>query len=141
LTREGEEEERMISPGSSTSIGLEETRRRIARWRERRPYRGAAMPAALWAAAIAAARHHGLYTTARALHVDYGSLKKRLAATGAGHGPSPAFIELPAARPPGLGPCVIDLEGRRGRRLRIEVTGVTMADLVTLTQVAWGRDR
>jgi hypothetical protein len=140
LTREGEEEERMITTGSSTSIGLEKTRRRIARWRERRPYRGAAMPAALWAAAIAAARHHGLYTTARTLHVDYGSLKKRLDAAGAGRVSSPAFIELPAARPPGLGPCVIALEGRRGGRMRIEVAGVTVADLVTLTQVAWGRD-
>ena len=131
----------MIATGRSTSIGLEETRRRIARWRERRPYRGAPMPAALWAAAVALARQHGLYPTARTLHVDYGSLKKRLDAAGAGRVPSPAFIELPAARPTGLGPCVIDLEGRRGRRLRIEGAGVTVADLVTLTQVAWGRDR
>ena len=130
----------MIITGRSTSNGLGKTRRRIARWRERCPYRGAAMPAALWAAAVALARQHGLYTTARTLHVDYGSLKKRLDATGARRVPSPAFIELPAARPTGLGPCVIDLEGRRGRRLRIEVTGVTMADLVTLTQVAWGRE-
>ncbi len=130
----------MIATGSSTSIGLEKTRRRIARWRERRPYRGAAMPAALWAAAIALARHHGLYTTARTLHVDYGSLKKRLDAAGAGRVPSPAFIELPA-RPTGLGPCVIDLQVPRGGRMRIEVAGVTMADLVTLTQGAWGRDR
>jgi hypothetical protein len=131
----------MMATGRSTSIGLEKTRRRIARWRETCPYRGAAMPAALWAAAVALARQHGLYTTARTLHVDYGSLKKRLDATGARRVPSPAFIELPATRPAGLGPCVIDLEGRRGRRLRIEVTGVTVADLVTLTQVAWGRER
>ncbi len=74
----------MIVTGSSTSSGLEKTRRRIARWRERRPYRGAAMPAALWAAAVASARQHGLYTTARTLHVDYGSLKKRLATAGSG---------------------------------------------------------
>jgi hypothetical protein len=130
----------MITTGSSTSIGLEKTRRRIARWRATCPYRGAPMPAALWATAVALARQHGLYTTARTLHVDYGSLKKRRDAAGAGRVPSPAFIELPAARPSGLGPCVIDLEGRRGRRLRIEVAGVTMADLVTLTQVAWGRE-
>lgn len=126
--------------GRATSIGLEDTRRRIAHWRARCPYRGAAMPAALWAAAVTLARQHGLYTTARTLHVDYGSLKKRLDAAGAGRVPSPAFIELSATRPSGLGPCVIDLEGPRGRRLRIEVTGVTVADLVTLTQVAWGRD-
>lgn len=126
--------------GRATSIGLEDTRHRIARWRARCPYRGAAMPVALWAAAVTLARRHGLYTTARTLHVDYGSLKKRLDAAGAGRAPSPAFIELPAARPTGLGPCVIDLAGRRGRRLRIEVAGVTVADLVTLTQIAWGRD-
>ena len=128
----------MIATGNS---GLEKTRRRIARWRERCPYRGAAMPAALWAAAVALAGRHGLYTTARTLHVDYGALKKRLAAAGAHRVPAPAFIELPAAPPAGLGPCVIALEGRRGRRLRIEVTGVRVADLVTLAQVAWGRDR
>ncbi len=98
------------------------------------------MPAALWAAAVALARQHGLYPTARALRVDYGALKKRMDAADAGRVASPTFIELPAARPTGLGPCVIDLEAPRGGRMRIEVTGVTVADLVTLTQVAWGRD-
>ena len=131
----------MTGTGDSTSVGLEQTRRRITRWRETRTHRGAAMPAALWAAAIALARQHGLYTTARALRVDYGSLKKRLGAAGAGRVPSPAFVELAAARPTGLGPCVIDLEAPRGRRMRIEVSGVTVADLVTLTQGAWGRAR
>jgi hypothetical protein len=128
----------MAATGISTSLGLEDARRRVARWRETRPYRGAPMPAALWTAAVALARQHGLYTTARTLHVDYGSLKKRLDAAGAGSGPLPAFVELPAARPPGLGACVIELEARRGRRMRIEVSGVTRADLVALTQVAWG---
>ena len=44
-------------------------------------------------------------------------------------------------RPTGLGPCVIDLEAPQGSRMRLEVTGVTVADLVALTQIAWGRDR
>ena len=52
----------MITTSSSTSIGLEQTRRHIARWRAMRTHRGAPMPAALWAAAIALARQHGLYT-------------------------------------------------------------------------------
>ncbi len=93
----------MVAIGRSTSSGLEKTRRRITRWRERCPYRGAAMPAALWAAAVALARRHGLYTTARTLHVDYGSLKKRLDATGARPAPSPAFIESPPRDRPGWG--------------------------------------
>jgi hypothetical protein len=99
------------------------------------------MPAALWAAAVALARQHGLYPTARALRVDYGALKKRLDAAGAGRAPSPAFVELPAARPTGLGACVIELEAPRGGRMRIEVPGATLADLVALTQVAWGPAR
>lgn len=132
----------MAISGSSTSLGLQQARRRIARWRATRTHRGAPMPATLWAAATALARQHGLYTTARTLRIDYGSLKKRLDPVRPGRAPSPAFVELPtAARPTGLGPCVIDLDAPRGRRLRIEVTGVTMADLVTLAQVTWGRDR
>ncbi len=131
----------MRATGRSTSIELEKTRGRIARWRDTRPYRGAPMPAALWAAALALARQHGLYTTARTLRIDYGALKKRRDAAGGGRVPVPTFVELPAARPTGLGPCVIDLEAPRGRHLRIEVTGVTVADLVTLTQGAWGRAR
>jgi hypothetical protein len=127
--------------GRSTSIGLEKTRGRIARWRDRRAYRGAPMPAALWAAALALARQHGLYTTARTLRIDYGALKKRQDAAGVGRAPVAAFVELPAARPTGLGPCVIDLEAPRGGRMRIEVTGMTVADLVMLTQGAWGRGR
>jgi hypothetical protein len=35
---------------------------------------------------------------------------------------------------------VIELEARGGR-MRIEVTGVTVADLVVLTQGAWGGER
>jgi hypothetical protein len=129
----------MRATDRSTANGLEQTRRRIAHWRDTRTHRGAPMPAALWATAVALARRHGLYRTARTLRVDYGGLQKRLQAAEAV--PPPAFVEFPAARPSGLGPCVIDVEGRRGRRLRIEVSGVTVADLVTLTQVAWGGGR
>ena len=131
----------MTGTGDATSIGLEQTRRRITRWRETRTHRGAPMPAALWTAAIALARQHGLYPTARALRLDYGSLKTRRDAAGADRVTSPAFVELPAVRPSGLGPCAIDLEAPRGRRMRIEVTGLTVADLVTLTHGAWGRGR
>jgi hypothetical protein len=131
----------MMATGKSTSIGLASTRRRIARWRETRAYRGAAMPAALWAAAVALARRHGLYTTARALPVDYGALKKRVNAAGAARATAPAFVELPSVLPSGLGACVIELEARPGRRMRIELAGVTMADLVMLTQAAWSHER
>jgi hypothetical protein len=131
----------MKATGSSTSIELETTRRRIARWRATRAYRGAAMPPALWSAAITLAQRHGLYTTARALHLDYGSLKTRVAGAGARRETARTFVELPPAPATGLGACVIELDARHGRRMRIEVAGVTMADLVTLTQAAWSGER
>jgi hypothetical protein len=128
----------MAISADSISLGLRQTRQRITRWRETRTHRGAPMPATLWAAAVALGRQHGLSTTARTLRLDYGSLKKRLDRAKGGRVSAPAFIELPAA---GLGPCVIDLAAPRGRRLRIEVTGVRMADLVLLAQAAWGGAR
>lgn len=74
-----------------TSIGLEDARRRIARWRETRTHRGAPMPAALWAAAVAFAQQDGLYRTARRLRVDYGTLKKRMDAAG---GAARGFVRI-----------------------------------------------
>src|SRR5439155_5077642 len=105
---------------SARSLGLQHTRRRIARWRETRTHRGAPMPAALWAAAVALARQHGLYTTARTLRIDYGSLKKRLDTASPGRVPTPAFVELPTAPPPSQpGPCVIGLCASRDLPLRL----------------------
>src|SRR2546426_10481743 len=100
----------MAIRGNSTSLGLQGTQRQIARWRKTRTHRGAPMPATLWAAAVALARQHGLYTTARTLRLDYGSLKKRLGTAGAGRLPPPALVRRgappppPRPRPRGMGP-------------------------------------
>ena len=115
---------------------LEDVRRRLAQWRETRTHRGAPMPAALWTAAVGLARRYGLGPTTRALHVDYGTLKARLEAAR-GAAPTPAFVELTAARQAGVGACVIEVAGRRGRRLRVEVSSLPVSDLVALAQGLW----
>jgi len=113
---------------------------RIALWRETRRYRGGAMPAGLWAEAIVMARRHGVGPTARVLRIDYASLKRRLTADGASATDAgPTFVDLGAAAALGLGPCVIAIDGRRGRRLRLEVSGLRVPDLVAVMHVAWGR--
>lgn len=97
------------------------------------------MPAGLWAEAILMARRHGVAPTARVLRIDYASLKRRLAA---GHASAtdarPTFVEVGTAAP-GLGACVISIDGRRGRRLRLDVSGLRVPDLIAVVQVAWGR--
>lgn len=98
------------------------------------------MPAGLWADAVSLARRHGVAATARVLGVDYASLKRRLTADGASAiDPRPTFVEVGAAAALGLGPCVIAIDGRRGRRLRLEVSGLRVPDLIAVVQVAWGR--
>lgn len=121
----------------SVPLSMEKGRQRLDRWRTRRPYRRSPIPPALWALAVALARQQGVYPTARGLHLDYTTLKKRLAAGDAeerASGP-PTFVELPG--PSALSECVIELEGPRGGMMRMHVKGATLPDLVALSRVVW----
>ena len=74
----------------------------VEQWRATHPPRSK-LPNALWESAAAAAKQVGVYTAAKALRLDYGSLKKRVLGSGPPrrkHKP-PAFVELiapPVAR-------------------------------------------
>ena len=121
------------------SMRLAQTRRRVEQWRETRPHRHAPMPAALWAAAVAAARQHGLSRTARTLRVDYGALKKHLEASAdtADALASPTFVEFASVMPASLGACVIEREGPGGT-LRLRLPGLALPDLVALSRALFG---
>ena len=55
--------------------------RRLQRWRSSHTGR-LPIPERLWAAAAELAREHGIYPTAKALHLEYGKLKQRAEAAG-----------------------------------------------------------
>lgn len=111
----------------------------ITHWRATRTHRGARMPAALWVAAVDLARRHGLPATARALGLDYGTLKRRLAAVDPGPSSgAPTFLDLGVVAPAGLGACVIAVDGPGGRHLRLEVSDLRVPDLLALMHAAWG---
>ena len=120
------------------STRLDHTRRRVERWRETRRHRHVSMPAPLWAAAVAAARQHGLYRTARTLRVDYGALKTHLEAPAAPARalPAPTFVELAPVGPANPAACVIEIDGPRGT-LRIRRDGLALRDIVAVAQM-WG---
>jgi len=125
---------------------------RLKRWRSSHARR-VPLPDSLWAAAGELARAHGINPTAKALHLEYGKLrrraegtapavKRRVAKATAGaprrtrRTASPTFVELmvpPAGNFPGA---VVELEGRRGR-MRIELKGVATAELVALSRALW----
>jgi len=128
-----------ISTDLATTTTADPLRARIAHWRKTRTYWGGAMPAGLWAEAILLARRHGVAPTARVLRIDYASLKRRLAADyPSAIDPRPTFVEV-GTTAPGPGACVICVDGRRGRRLRLEVSGLRVPDLLAIVQMAWGR--
>jgi hypothetical protein len=124
--------------------------RRFERWRSAHTAR-LPIPARLWAAAVELAREHGVFSTAQALHLEYGKLKRLLesatpvAKSHMGKAPArrrsqpiapPAFVELMPSPTAGLSECVIELQGRRGK-MRIHWKGTTAPDLGGLSRALW----
>lgn len=110
------------------------------------------IPESLWGAAADLARQHGIYPTAKALHLEYGKLKQRVEGVGAAKrrrvkAPAavsgdvrptapPTFVELLALRSGSPQECLVVLEGPRGR-MRIDFKGIATAELVALSRTLW----
>jgi hypothetical protein len=80
------------------------------------------------------ANEHGLNRTARALGLDYYSLKKRVDAAG-DSGNKPEFIELLSAEFPPGPECTIELEDAAGAKMRIHLKGAEFPDLADMARV------
>ena len=119
---------------------LERLRRRFERWRRTRKMRSR-IPDPLWASAVKLAAEYGIHRTAKALRVDYYSLKKRVEEATAGNGPAGAagatFVELPPAVWPGSGECTLELEDADGAKLRVHLKGFEAPDLAALSRSFW----
>ena len=131
------------------SVGLEGVQRRFERWRRTRRVRSR-VPESLWDTAVKMARVCGVHRTARALRVDYYSLRKRVeqeAATTPGApeaGAGATFLELAppadhgfAAVPVGCCECTLELENVGGAKMRVHLKGVQAPDLAALSRSFW----
>ena len=120
---------------------IAKVRRELGRWRESHT-RGSRIPDALWASAAELARKHGLSRIARALELDYYSLKKHLERT-----PSPtrsrregpaSFVEIAlpgAAKSPEY---VVELEHPSGMKMRVKLKGTPeVAELEAVASALW----
>lgn len=113
----------------------EQVRARFEQWRSGGSRRGR-IPDDLWAAAVELARHAGVNQTAQLLHLDGGKLKRQLMAADSGEsvGTAPAtFVELVASRPTGSWECIIEMEPPRGGKMRIELKGASIPEVVELS--------
>ena len=121
---------------------LEDTRRRLERWRQRHQA-PTPLPESLWAEAVKLAGRYGVSRTARALGVGYYSLKDRVEretlASAAGSSPRSAatFLELAVSPPSGAGECMVEWEDAGGGKMRVHLKGVEVPDLVALSRSFW----
>jgi hypothetical protein len=125
---------RFQSPDSDKQI--ERLRKHFEDWRKRRKPR-ARIPIRLWNAAVQVAGECGLNRTAKALRLDYYTLKKRIDASGGVQEPAPVFIELSPAASGSTSECIIECENRNGAKMRIHLKGMGTPDLNDLSETFW----
>ena len=124
-------------PTVSVSSEIEEARQQFEDWRRGRK-RGERIPADLWATAVALAKEHGVWPTAKALHLDHSQLKRRVR-NDEGDAKSSAFVELiPQAAM--LYSCTVEMEDGRGARMRLELKGAAV-DVTALRRTFWSERR
>ena len=111
---------------------------RFDSWRSTRAP-GERIPERLWKAAANAAVVHGLHRTARSLKLDYYSLKKRVDGASS-RGESSMFVELPSPTLAMAGEWVIELEDAAGCRMRLQVKGRELPDVLALSRDFWNAD-
>jgi hypothetical protein len=93
----------------------------------------------LWAAAVTAAREHGVWKTSRQLRVDYYTLKQRLAAAKERASKPVRFVEV-TPRALSAGPaCVLEIGDGEGRRLRVELRDAAGAE--GIARALWSHRR
>ena len=141
------EETSEIEQASVPGESLQGIKQRLQDWRSQRKL-GEHIPAPLWAAAVEAAREHGVYRVAIDLRLDYAGLKRRVEGSGATlprGAVAPRFVELlaTAASPvPAAAArrheCVVELENARGTKMRVELNGPGVAALAGLCSSFWG---
>ena len=118
--------------------------KRFETWRQLHSV-GARIPRSLWALAVKLAATYGVSQTAAALRLNYYDLKKRTQAAAsqsdaaaAAPSPLPAFIELPPSMLVSPTECVIEFENATGSKMRIQLKGTQVPDLVALGLGFWG---
>ena len=116
---------------------IEQLQRQLDEFRGTQPHR-TKLPETLWQAAVELARHHGVYSVAHPLRLDYVGLKKRLDGVPDRKKKTakPAFVELVAAHPASMADCMIELESSSGSKMRIQWKASTAPDWISLFR-AW----
>ena len=126
----------------SSSPPLEEVQKQFESWRKTRRHRSP-IPEDLWQAAISLCEDQSVYEISKALHLSYTKLKERVSASKAPDVPEssshPDFIELDFGKPVSPLEYAIEMEGKNGAKMRIQIKGGIGFDLMGLVDSFWTR--
>ena len=113
-------------------VAFSEAQGRFEQWRGcKRPR--SRIPEELWSLAVGLAREHGVNRTARALRLDYYTLKRRLDGAAASEKAAADFIEVfPVEMVPRGSEWTMELESGTGAQMRMRVKGSDVPDLAAL---------
>jgi len=117
-------------------------RRRLERWRQTHPAR-TRIPQPLWAAAVKMAEAYGIHRAARALRLDYYSVKKRLeekrtASSRIPEEPATAtFLESAPSPRNNMCKCTVEFEDTGGAKMRVQLDSMEIPDLAALSRSFW----
>ncbi len=128
----------------AAEVELSALSRRVELWREHRGGARGRIPEELWNAAVVVARAQGVYATSKALRFNYANLKERVELSQSTEGAEcgekyevTRFIELGTREFGSASKTVVELLGRNGGRVRIDVSGTSSVDVVGLAQAFW----
>jgi hypothetical protein len=108
-------------------------------WRKTRK-RCSPIPEPLWVSAVELAREYGVHQTARALRLNYYSLKKRfpsINSTTCKSQKEATFVELLPSGAAGLSVCTIEMENPQGGKMKIQLQGLDTSGLSVLANGFW----
>lgn len=128
----------------TVSADIEQVRRRLQEWRCRRKH-GARIPEVLWIAVVKLAKKYRPARVAHTLGLDYNGLKQRLK-TAKQHGTTeqetqPGFIELLPFAPTSHCQCTMEIEDRRGAKMKLEIKGASAGDVAAVSRALWSAER
>ena len=129
---------------ATVSADIEQVRRRLREWRLSRRD-GARIPEALWISAVGLAKKYRPARIAHELGLDYDGLRRRLKIAQQ-HSPSepqtqPGFIELLPIAPSSQCVCSIEMQDRRGAKMKLELKGASAGEVAAVSRALWSVER
>ncbi|MGD9229082.1 MAG: hypothetical protein PVF26_21445 [Desulfobacterales bacterium] len=125
---------------ASKNLTLDQVREQFEHWRRTREKKGA-IPEALWEAAVSLNSDYSLCKIAKALHLGYYDLKKRIKQES--FSPSSdnraSFVELDLSGHLYNAECIVEMKDKKGATMRMYFKGKAGIDLLELGKTFWNK--